>query len=101
MSKNLLIIESPNKIETIGKYLKDKDFKILASVGHIRDLSKRGMGFDEKTLEPKWIIPTGKKKGIKNEKTKQEIINEIKEAANKAQKIYLATDPDREGEAIA
>jgi DNA topoisomerase-1 len=52
MSKNLLIIESPNKIETIGKYLKDKDFKIMATIGHIRDLSGRGMGFDEKTLEP-------------------------------------------------
>jgi DNA topoisomerase-1 len=53
MSENLLIIESPNKIETIGKYLKDKDFKILASIGHVRDLSTRGMGFDEKTLEPR------------------------------------------------
>jgi DNA topoisomerase-1 len=49
---NLLIIESPNKIETITKYLKDKDFKIMATIGHIRDLSKRGLGFDEKTLEP-------------------------------------------------
>ncbi|MDR1235075.1 MAG: type I DNA topoisomerase [Mycoplasmataceae bacterium] len=101
MSKNLLIIESPNKIETITKYLKGDDFKIMATIGHIRDLSTRGMGFDEKTLEPKWIIPTGKKKGIRNEKTKQQIINEIKAAANKAEKIYLATDPDREGEAIA
>jgi DNA topoisomerase-1 len=53
MSKNLLIIESPNKIETIGKYLKDDDFKIMATIGHIRDLSTRDMGFDEKTLEPK------------------------------------------------
>jgi DNA topoisomerase-1 len=53
MSKNLLIIESPNKIETIGKYLKNEDFKIMATIGHIRDLSTRGMGFDEKTLEPK------------------------------------------------
>jgi DNA topoisomerase IA len=59
------------------------------------------MGFDEKTLEPKWIIPSGKKRGIRNEKSKQEIINEIKAEASKAEKIYLATDPDREGEAIA
>jgi DNA topoisomerase-1 len=51
-SKNLLIIESPNKIETINKFLKEKDFTILATIGHIRDLSSRGMGFDEKTLEP-------------------------------------------------
>jgi DNA topoisomerase-1 len=98
---NLLIIESPNKIETISKYLKDKDFKIMATIGHIRDLSKRGLGFDEKTLEPNWIISNSKKSNFKSEKTKKEIINEIKEIASKAEKIYLATDPDREGEAIA
>jgi DNA topoisomerase-1 len=53
MSKNLLIIESPNKIETIGKYLKELDFKIMATIGHIRDLPSNNLGFDEKTLEPK------------------------------------------------
>ena len=53
MSRNLLIIESPNKIETIKRYLKNEDFKIIATIGHIRDLSSRGMGFDEKTLEPR------------------------------------------------
>ncbi|MDE6476976.1 MAG: hypothetical protein K2L48_02120 [Mycoplasmoidaceae bacterium] len=53
MAKNLLIIESPNKIETIKKYLKDEDFEIIATIGHIRDLSTRGMGFNERTLEPK------------------------------------------------
>lgn len=58
MSRNLLIIESPNKIETIKRYLKNEDFKIIATIGHIRDLSSRGMGFDEKTLEPRWIIPS-------------------------------------------
>jgi len=52
MSKNLLIIESPNKIKTIAKYLDGQDFKIISTVGHIRDLASRGMGFDEKTLEP-------------------------------------------------
>lgn len=98
---NLLIIESPNKIETISKYLKDKDFKIMATIGHIRDLSKRGLGFDEKTLEPNWIVSNSKKANFKSEKTKKDIINEIKEVASKAEKIYLATDPDREGEAIA
>lgn len=99
MAKNLLIIESPNKIETIKKYLKNEDFEIMATIGHIRDLSTRGMGFDEKTLEPKWIVPTKKPK--KGQKTKQEIIQEIKEKAKQAEKIYLASDPDREGEAIA
>ena len=53
----LLIIESPNKIHTISKYLKDDDFKIMATIGHIRDLPTNSLGFDEKTLEPKWIIP--------------------------------------------
>jgi DNA topoisomerase-1 len=56
MEKNLLIIESPNKIETLSKYLKNKDFKIIATVGHIRDLATRGgsskMGYDAQTLEP-------------------------------------------------
>lgn len=99
MAKNLLIIESPNKIETIKKYLKNQDFEIIATVGHIRDLSTRGMGFNEKTLEPKWIIPTKLQK--KGQKTKQEIINEIREKAKHADKVYLASDPDREGEAIA
>ena len=99
MAKNLLIIESPNKIETIQKYLKNEDFEIIATIGHIRDLSTRGMGFNERTLEPKWIVPTKKPK--KGQKTKQEIIAEIKEKAKDAEKIYLASDPDREGEAIA
>jgi DNA topoisomerase-1 len=101
MSKNLLIIESPNKIETIGKYLKDDDFKIMATIGHIRDLTTRGMGFDEKTLEPKWIVSSSKKNTNSFGKSKQEIINEIKEEAGKAENVYLATDPDREGEAIS
>ena len=100
MAKNLLIIESPNKIETIKKYLKGMDFEIIATVGHIRDLTSRGMGFNERTIEPYWIVPTKKPKG-KNDRPKHEIIFDIKEAANKAEKIYLATDPDREGEAIA
>ena len=95
----LLIIESPNKIKTLTKYL-DNQYKIIATIGHIRDLSSFGMGFDKDTFEPKWIVP--KPKGlIKNETPKEEIIKEIKKLASKAKEIYLATDPDREGEAIA
>lgn len=97
MSK-LLIIESPNKIDTIAKYLNDKEFKIVATVGHIRDLSKKNMGFDEKTLEPHWIIPSKKKN---EQQSKEEIIQHIKALAKDAEQIYLATDPDREGEAIS
>ena len=95
----LLIIESPNKIKTLNKYL-GKDYEIVATIGHIRDLSSFGMGFDKDTFEPKWIIPNPKGK-IKNERPKKEIIEEIKKLASKVKEIYLATDPDREGEAIA
>ncbi len=95
----LLIIESPNKIKTIQKYIHNKDFAVIATVGHIRDLSSRSLGFNEKTLEPQWIIPK-KAKGIKGQ-SREAIIKEIKELADKAKEIYLATDPDREGEAIS
>lgn len=95
----LLIIESPNKIKTLAKYL-DNKYAIIATIGHIRDLSSFAMGFDKETFEPKWVVPTYLK-GIKNEKSKKEIIEEIKKEANKAKEIFLATDPDREGEAIA
>lgn len=97
--EKLLIIESPNKIKTLNKYL-GSEYEILATIGHIRDLSPFAMGFDKETLEPKWIIPNPKKLG-RNEKSKKEIIEEIKKEASKAKEIYLATDPDREGEAIA
>ena len=93
----LLIIESPNKIHTINKYLKDDNFKIIATIGHIRDLPSNSLGFDEKTLEPRWIIPSSKK-GLQ---PKSKIVANIKEEAKKADEIYLATDPDREGEAIS
>jgi DNA topoisomerase-1 len=100
MSKNLLIIESPNKIETISNYL-DKSFKIIATIGHVRDLSnKEVFGFNSKTLEPYWSIPR-KNKFIKNSRSKKDIIDEIRTEAAKAETIYIATDPDREGEAIA
>lgn len=91
MSTKLLIIESPNKIKTLSKYL-GSDYEIIATVGHIRDLSKFGMGFDIVTFEPKWIVSSPDKK---------KIIEQIKTASKKSDEIYIATDPDREGEAIA
>ena len=94
--QNLMIIESPNKVKTISRFL-PSDFKIISTVGHIRDLSPYGLGFNQETLEPHWTIIKSNKYG----QGKKEIVKEIKDAADKAQKIYLATDPDREGEAIA
>src|SRR4051812_8261065 len=91
MKKNLVIVESPTKARTIEKYL-GKDFKVLASVGHIRDLPSKKLGVDvKKNFKPTYEILKGKEK----------VIAEIKEAGKKATKIFLAPDPDREGEAIA
>lgn len=97
MGKNLVIIESPNKEKTIGKYL-GSDFNIIATVGHIRDIPSSGTkAFDPKTFEPNWKISVNPK----TRKSKKEVIEKIKSMASSADKIYLATDPDREGEAIA
>ena len=91
MSKNLVIVESPAKAKTIGRYL-GKDYKITASVGHIRDLPSSTMGVDVKhDFKPTYINMRGKEK----------VIRELKELAANADKVYIATDPDREGEAIA
>jgi len=91
MPKNLVIVESPAKARTIEKYL-GKDFKVLASVGHVKDLPSSSLGVDiDNNFEPKYSIIRGKKK----------IIDELKKVANSATNIYLAPDPDREGEAIA
>ena len=94
MSKNLVIVESPNKTKTISKYL-GNDYKVVSSVGHIRDLStsgKYGFGVDiENGFKPNYVPIKGKKK----------IINELKKDVNSADFVYLATDPDREGEAIS
>lgn len=91
MSKNLVIVESPAKAKTIGRYL-GKDFKITASVGHIRDLPSSTMGVDVKhDFRPTYINMRGKEK----------VIRELKEYAQAAERVYIATDPDREGEAIA
>lgn len=91
MSKNLVIVESPTKIKTIARVL-GKDYTVLASKGHLRDLPKSQFGVDiENQFEPKYINVRGKGSTIK----------ELREAAKKADKVYLATDPDREGEAIS
>jgi DNA topoisomerase-1 len=90
MSKSLVIVESPSKAKTINKYL-GKDFKVLASVGHVKDLPKKGLGVDvENNFEPTYEVMPGKEK----------VVREIKEAAKDAETVFIATDPDREGEAI-
>lgn len=91
MANNLVIVESPAKANTIGKFL-GRDYKILASVGHVRDLPKSQIGVDiENNFEPKYITIRGK----------GDIISKLKKEAKAADRVYLATDPDREGEAIS
>ncbi len=90
MSQNLLIVESPSKANTIRKYLGD-DFQVVSTVGHIRDLPRKQLGVDvNKEFKPLYVTIPGKQKAV----------SQIKAAAEKAVTIYLATDPDREGEAI-
>ncbi len=95
MAKNLVIVESPAKAKTINKYL-GSDFKVLASYGHIKDLPTKDLGVDvDNNFEPTYeVIPETKKRN--NKKT----LAELKKAAKEAEAIYLAADPDREGEAI-
>jgi len=89
--KNLVIVESPSKAKTIGKFLGSK-YKVVASVGHIRDLPKSKLGINiEKNFEPEYISIRGK----------GDVIKAMKKEAKDAGKVYLATDPDREGEAIS
>ena len=90
MQDNLVIVESPAKAKTIEKFL-GKDFKVMSSYGHIRDLKKKELSIDESTLEPDYEIPEEKKK----------IVVELKKNAKAATKIWLASDEDREGEAIS
>ncbi|MBC1603613.1 type I DNA topoisomerase [Listeria rocourtiae] len=91
MADYLVIVESPAKAKTIEKYL-GKKYKVKASMGHLRDLPKSQMGVDtENNFEPRYITIRGK----------GPILKELKQAAKKAKKVYLAADPDREGEAIA
>src|SRR5690606_7487573 len=89
--KPLVIVESPAKAKTINRYLGNA-YVVKASVGHVRDLPKSKLGIDtENNFEPQYLTIRGKK----------DVIKELKSAANKAKTVYLAPDPDREGEAIA
>ncbi|HEY1629374.1 MAG TPA: toprim domain-containing protein, partial [Tepidisphaeraceae bacterium] len=90
--KNLVIVESPAKAKTINKYL-GNDFIVKASMGHVRDLPSKGMGVDLQTFEPEYVIIEERGKG--------KVVTELKKLAKDAPDIYLATDLDREGEAIA
>lgn len=92
MAKTLVIVESPAKAKTIEKFLGKSHYTVKASVGHVRDLPKSKLGVDiENDFEPQYI----------NIRGKGDVIKELKKEAKKAKKIYLATDPDREGEAIS
>jgi DNA topoisomerase-1 len=95
MAKNLVIVESPAKAKTINKYL-GKDFVVKASIGHIKDLPSKGLGVDiQNNFEPQYeIIPDSKKRNNKK------IVADLKKTAKAVDAIYLAADPDREGEAI-
>ncbi len=90
MQKKLLVVESPTKARTIGKYL-GKDYQVLATVGHIRDLPSSKMGVNLENFDVDYVVSPDKKK----------VVSELMSAANGAKSIYIATDPDREGEAIA
>ena len=90
MQDNLVIVESPAKAKTIEKFL-GKDFKVMSSYGHIRDLKKKELSIDEKTLQPTYEIP--------EEKTK--VVADLKKSAKAAKTVWLASDEDREGEAIS
>ena len=87
----LIIVESPTKARTLERFL-GKDYQVLATMGHIRDLPKSKLGIDvDNNFEPQYELVPGQKKTVV----------EIKKAVSKAKFVYLATDPDREGEAIA
>ncbi|MEE8234853.1 MAG: type I DNA topoisomerase [Nitrospirales bacterium] len=91
MAKSLIIVESPAKARTITKYL-GRGYQVLASVGHVKDLPKSKLGIDvDRDFQPQYVVIRGKSK----------FLSEIKDQAKKAEKVYLAPDPDREGEAIA
>ena len=90
MHENLVIVESPAKAKTIEKFL-GKDYKVMSSFGHIRDLKKKTLSINEKTMEPDYEIPEEKRK----------LVSELKKQVKEAQCVWLASDEDREGEAIS
>ena len=88
--RGLVVVESPTKVKTIAKYL-DGKYVVKASMGHVRDLPKSQLGVDpKKKFKPKYVVTPAKKK----------VLDDLKKAAEKADTLYVATDPDREGEAI-
>src|SRR4029453_4222989 len=90
MAKGLVIVESPAKAKTINKYL-GRDYKVVASMGHVRDLPKNRLGVDvDAGFEPEYVVIPARGK----------VVKELKEFAKSADDIFVATDPDREGEAI-
>ena len=90
MSKNLVIVESPAKAKTIEKFL-GKEYKVMSSYGHIRDLKKRNFSIDTETFRPQYEVPTDK----------AHLVTQLKQSARKAEMVWLASDEDREGEAIS
>ena len=90
MQDNLVIVESPAKAKTIEKYL-GSDYKVMSSYGHIRDLKKKELSLNEETLQPDYVVP----------KEKAELVKKLRETAKKAKRVWLASDEDREGEAIS
>ena len=90
MQDNLVIVESPAKAKTIEKFL-GSDYKVMSSYGHIRDLKKKELSIDKDTLQPAYVIP----------KDKEALVKQLRENAKKATKVWLASDEDREGEAIS
>ena len=90
MSKNLVIVESPAKAKTIEKFL-GKDYKVMSSYGHIRDLKKKDFSVDLNTFLPQYEIPSDK----------AHVVSQLKQNAKMAETVWLASDEDREGEAIS
>lgn len=95
MSKNLIIVESPNKIQTIKSYL-GSNYDVIASYGHLREMDPK-VGYDKVTYQPHWVVI----KDVNTKTSKTKIIQQIVKSAQDADVVYLATDPDREGEAIS
>ncbi|MDE3078108.1 MAG: toprim domain-containing protein, partial [Chloroflexota bacterium] len=89
--RNLVVVESPTKARTLEKFL-GRDYQVRASLGHVRDLPKSSLGVDvDNDFVPRYLIPQDKKK----------VVKDLKDLASSAREVYIATDPDREGEAIA